>query len=171
MRIDREFWGNFQRTVAEDAEIKDAVETSNWDYAVALVKDKYENKPDLYPNLDRIKKANKLDRRLSWREILEHIFGLIPRFKTRDEMLEDECDKYISIAKPDAEIVPTIKNFIKLYVLDNDFRDIIEKQQYPRLNMEIAGFNMADLKSMGAELRAELPEYIKENIILNKYMG
>lgn len=171
MRIDREFWGNFQRTVAEDAEIKDAVETSNWDYAVALVKDKYENKPDLYPNLDRIKKANKLDRRLSWREILEHIFGLIPRFKTRDEMLEDECDKYISIAKPDAEIVPTIKNFIKLYVLDNDFRDIIEKQQYPRLNMEIAGFNMADLKSMGPDLRAELPEYIKENIILNKYMG
>lgn len=171
MRIDREFWGNFQRTISADTDIRDAVEQSNWDYAVALVKDKYENKPDLYPNLDKIKRANKLDRRLSWREILEHIFGLMPRFKTRDEMLEDECDKFISIAKPDAEIVPIVKNFIKLYVVDSDFRDIIETAQYPRLNMEIAGFNMADLKAMGADLRAELPEYIKENIILNKYMG
>ncbi len=171
MRIDREFWGNFQRTISADEDIKNAVDNSDWDYAVSLVKDKYENKPDLYPTLDRIKTATKLDRRLSWREILENIFGLIPRFKSRDEMLEDECDKYISIVKPCAEIVPSIKNFIKLYVVDNTFRDIIEKQEYPRLDAEIPGFGMQDLKIMGKEIREGLPEYIKENIVLNKYMG
>ncbi len=170
MRIDREFWGNFQKTISADTDIKNAVENSDWDYAVSLIKDRYENKPELYPNLEKIKKANKLDRRLSWREILEHIFGLLPRFKTRDEMLDDECDKYISIVKPDAEIVPSVKNFIKLYVTDNTFRDIIEKQEYPRLNAEIPGFSMQDLKLMGKDIRESLPEYIKENIVLNKYM-
>ncbi|MDW2994665.1 MAG: DEAD/DEAH box helicase family protein [Alphaproteobacteria bacterium] len=171
MRIDREFWGNFQNAIREDDDIKKAVDLSDWDNAVALIKEKYENKPDLYPNLEKIKKATKIDRRLSWREILEHIFGLISRFKTRDEMLEEECEKCISIIKPDAKVVSLVKNYIKLYVTDNVFRNIIETEQYPRLNVDVAGFSMQDLKDMGKELREKLPVYIKENIILNHYMG
>ena len=170
MRIDREFWGTFQNTVRGDEDIKMAVENSDWDHAVALVKDRYENKPELYPNLEKIKRANNLDRRLSWREILEHIFGFIPKFKTRNELLEDEFDKCVSIIKPEASIVPLVKNFIKLYATDDNFRNIIETAQYPRLSTEVPGFDIKDLQALGKDLISALPEYIKENIILNKYM-
>lgn len=170
-RLDREFWGDFKQTVAADADIKAAVEKSDWEYAVSLVKSRYENQPDLYPNLEKIKRANKLDRRLTWREILENIFGFIKGFKNRDEMLDDECDKYISIAKPQAEHIPLIRNFIKLYVTDNIFREIIENTEFPRLNAEVAGFTMSDARTLGRDMCHDLSEYIKENIVLNKYMG
>jgi type I restriction enzyme R subunit len=168
MRIDREFWGNVQKEIADDDDIKTAVDAEDWDRAVALTKDRYENKPKLFANLERIQKANKLDRRLSWREVLEKIFGFIGNFKSRDLMLDDECEKFISIAKPEPTTIPTIRNFIKAYVLDADFRAIIEKQDFPRLYM-YAGFDMDDYKTLG-DLRNILPTYIKENIILNNYM-
>lgn len=168
MRIDREFWGNVQKEIANDDDIKIAVENEDWEHAIALVKTKYEDKPKLFATLERIKKANKLDRRLSWREVLEKIFGFIGDFKSRDSMLDDECEKFISIAKPDPTIIPMVKNFIKSYVLDSGFRDIIEKQDFPKLEV-YPGFSMADYKALG-DLRLVLPTYIKENIILNNYM-
>ncbi|GHV11421.1 hypothetical protein AGMMS49938_02050 [Fibrobacterales bacterium] len=169
MRIDREFWGNVQKEISADYEIKQAVNNDNWDRAINLVKDKYEDKPELFANLDKIKKANNLNRRVSWREVLEKIFGFIPSFKDKNTLLEDECDKFILISKPDAEIVPQVKNFIKAYIADSNFRDIIEKQNYPRLNTDCPGFNLDDYKKLG-ELRKILPIYIKDNISLNAFM-
>jgi len=36
-----------------------------------------------------------VDRRLSVREILEKVFGRIPGFKSRDELLDDEFQKFL----------------------------------------------------------------------------
>lgn len=170
MRIDREFWGAVKNEISSDNDIKEAVDDENWDRAIALVRARYENKPKLYPTLDTIKKANKLDRHLGWREVLENIFGFLPRFKTKREMLESESEKYISIVKPNPEIVPVIKNYMELYLTDHRFREIIDKKEYPRLNTEIAGFDMADLKKMGIDNMNDLLNYIKDAIILNDYM-
>ena len=41
----------------------------------------------------KLRKAAAADRRLTLREILEKVFGLIPRFKSKDELLEDEFAK------------------------------------------------------------------------------
>ncbi|MCL2144042.1 MAG: DEAD/DEAH box helicase family protein [Endomicrobia bacterium] len=167
MRVDREFWGSVQKEIGEDIEIKDAVDNEHWDRAIHLVRTKYENKPKLFANLEKIKKANHLDRRVSWREVLEMIFGLIPDFKDKNAMLEDECDKFISIYKPDADIVPLIKNFIKAYILDTDFLKIIEDKNFPKLNF-YAGFNFDDYRKLGS-FRDILPVYIKDNINPNIY--
>ncbi|MBN1325041.1 MAG: DEAD/DEAH box helicase family protein [Alphaproteobacteria bacterium] len=170
MRIDREFWGAVKKEIADDTDIKQAVDNENWDRAVSLVRDRYENKPKLYPTLETIKKANKLDRHIGWREVLENVFGFLPKFKTKREMLEEESDKYVSIAKPNAEIVPIIKNFIELYLTDNRFREIIDKKDFPMLDTEIPGFSMADIKEMGIIQMNDLLNYIKDAIILNDYM-
>ena len=47
------------------------------------------DKPEEYYTLDKLRKAAAVDRRLTLREILEKIFGLIPRFKSKDELLHD----------------------------------------------------------------------------------
>ena len=45
-------------------------------------------------NLEKIKRSQNLDRRVTWREVLEKVFGFIDGFKNKDDLLEDECDKF-----------------------------------------------------------------------------
>ena len=51
--------------------------------------------------LEKLRKAAAVDRRLTLREILEKIFGLIPRFKSKDELLEEEFAKFVADYKPE----------------------------------------------------------------------
>jgi type I restriction enzyme R subunit len=163
MRIDREFWGAVQKEIKADKEIKNAVENDFWEQAVWLVKQRYENKPELFASLEKIKKANNLDRLVTWREVLEKIFGIIQNFKNKDDLLEDECDKFISIYKPDGDIAHLAKNFIRQFVSDLHFRDIIENKKFAELNT-YTGFSTSDYKNLG-DLKGEIPKYIKENMV------
>ena len=47
--------------------------------------------------LDKLRKAAAVDRRVTLREILEKVFDLIPGFKSKDELLEEEFDKFVAI--------------------------------------------------------------------------
>lgn len=168
MRIDRELFQQAKDKFTQDEDIVKAVDREDWARAEHIVKEKYENKPNLFITLDKLRKSENLDRRLTWIEVLQRAFGFIKRFKNQDELLEDECDKYISIYKPDAEHVPYIKNFIKAYSTDSNFRNIIEGKRFAELNF-YQGFTMQDYKNLNG-YRTSLPEYIKDNIVLNKYM-
>ena len=84
-----------------------------WPYE-SLVKKKIFDKPEDYFNLDKLRKAVKADRRITLKEFIEKIFGGINKFKTKDELLEEEFEKFISIYKPESKYVPYIKNYLKL---------------------------------------------------------
>ena len=168
MRIDRELFQKTEEAIKSDEDIKSAVDNENWDRAIAIVKEKYENQPDLYMNLEKIKKSQNLDRRVTWREVLEKVFGFIDGFKNKNDLLEDECDKFISIYKPEPEVVIYIKNFIKAYTEYSWFREIIDNKEFLKLNMH-AGFSSSDYLNL-KEYKDILPTYIKENINLNTYM-
>ena len=168
MKIDRELFQQAKDTFTKDTDISNAVQNENWALAENIVRERYENQPNLFVTLDKLKRSENLDRRLSWREVLQRAFGLISRFKSKDELLEDECDKYISIYKPDSEHIPYIKNFIKAYATDGEFRNIIDMKRYQELNFYQA-FTMDDYRNLNG-YRAVLPEYIKDNVALNKFM-
>jgi len=89
-----------------------------------------------------------LDRRLKLWEILEKAFGGIDRFKTRDELLNEELEKFVSIHRPDASHISRIRDFFKAYITDSEIRDIIEDKEYNRLatNPKVT---IADLKALG----------------------
>jgi type I restriction enzyme, R subunit len=79
-------------------------------------------------------KAAAADRRLTLREIIEKVFGLIPRFKSKDELLEEEFDKFVADYKPEeAAANPAIKTYFKAYVTSGRVRDIIESRQFTDL--------------------------------------
>ena len=63
--------------------------------------------------------------RITWQEFLERIFGFIDRFPTRDEKLEEEVAQFIAIYKPEAKYVPYIRNYLRAYLTDSKFRDIV----------------------------------------------
>ncbi len=115
MKIDRMFFEQFEDAVRDNATIAQAVEAGQWDRVIDYVNREVFDKPAEYYTLDKLRRAAAVDRRLGLREILEKIFGLIPRFKSRDELLEEEFAKFVADAKPeDAAAMPAIKTFFSL---------------------------------------------------------
>ncbi len=169
MKVDRKLFEKAREELQKDTDVKSAIENEQWEKAIQIVRDKYEDKPQLYLNLDKIRKSENLDRRITWREFLERAFGLIDGFKFKDDKLEDECDKFISIYKPDSKYVPYIKNYLKAYVSDDKFRQIINSKEFGELNV-YGGFTMAEFKALNG-WRETIPEYVKDYVPINQYMS
>ena len=169
MRVDRQLFQQAKETFAKDSDIKAAVESEQWDKAVETLRDRYENKPNLYLTLEKIRNSENLDRRVTWREVLERAFGLINRFESKNEKMETEVDKFISIYKPESCYVPHIRNYMKAYISDEKFRTVINAKEYAELNT-YAGFSMEEFKSLNG-YRDEVPQYIKNYVSLNQYMN
>lgn len=168
MRIDREFFGKFEQTVKRDTFVSQKVNEGNFDAAETYILENIFERPEDFFNLEKLRKAVQLDRRLTLREILEKIFGLIPIFKTKDELLEEECQKFISIYKPPSDYVLPVKNFLKAYVTDPKVREIVESKRYANL---ATSPTYDDFRALTKELRKLIPEYVKDYIPLNKYVA
>jgi type I restriction enzyme R subunit len=100
--------------VRENDFIAASVEAGQWDRVIDYVNKEVFDKPDEYYTLDKLRKAAAVDRRLTLREILEKIFGLIPRFKSKDELLEEEFSKFVADYKPEeAEAIPRHQDLLQ----------------------------------------------------------
>ena len=158
MKVDRKLFEKAQQELAEDQDIKIAVDNEQWEKAITITRERYEDKPELYLTLEKIRRSENLDRRVTWREVLERVFGLIDRFKNKNELLEEECDKFIAIYKPASQYILYIKNFMKAYIADSHFRDIIDNDgdlhHYP-------GFSFAEYKALNS-WRDKIPGYVKD---------
>ncbi|MDD5198194.1 MAG: DEAD/DEAH box helicase family protein [Terrimicrobiaceae bacterium] len=169
MRIDREFYAKFEDVVRENDFIAASVEAGQWDRVIDYVNKEVFDKPSEYYSLDKLRKAAGVDRRLTLREILEKIFGLIPRFKSKDEMLEEEFSKFVADQKPDeAEAIPAIKTYFKAYATSDQIRHIIESGHLTDLATNPV-FSTKDYKAVPAKYRTLIPEYIKDYVSLNQF--
>ncbi len=174
MKIDRMFFETFENTVKADATLQTYVDNEQWDRAVDYIGTQVLNKPSEFFTLDKLRRAAGVDRRLTMREILEKIFGLIPYFKSKDELLEDEFQKFLldqpqeALAKH-ADAIVALKYFFKAYATDSRLRDIIEKGKLTELNVNPA-FSMAAFKAVPKEWRDRLPEYVKDYVSLNQFL-
>jgi type I restriction enzyme, R subunit len=169
MKIDRMFFEKFVDTVRENDFIAKAIEAGQWDRVIDYVNREVFDKPEEYYNLDKLRKAAAVDRRLTLREILEKIFGLIPRFKSKDELLEEEFAKFVADLKPEeAEAIPAIKNYFKAYITSDKVRHIIESKQFTDLATNPI-FSTRDFKAVPKKYRTLIPEYIKDYVSLNLF--
>ena len=169
MKIDRMFFEKFEETVRENETIARAVEAGQWDRVIDYVNREVFDKPEEYYNLDKLRKAAAVDRRLTLREILEKIFGLIPRFKSKDELLEEEFAKFVTDTKPEeAEAILAIKTYFKAYVASDQVRHIIESRHFTDLATN-AVFSARDFRAVPAKYRTLIPEYVKDYVSLNQF--
>ncbi len=170
MKIDRMFFERFEDTVRENETIAAAVEAGQWDRVIDYVNREVFDKPEEYYTLDKLRKAAAVDRRLTLREILEKIFGLIPRFKSKDELLEEEFAKFVADAKPEeAAAIPAIKDYFKAYVTSGRVRDIIESKHYQDLATNPSFDNHA-FRAVPPKYRALIPDYVKDYVTLNQFI-
>ena len=169
MKIDRMFFDRFVDAVKEDEVVADAVETGDWERATDHVRREVLNKPEEYYTLDKLRRAVAADRRISLREILEKAFDIIPRFKTRNELLDEEFAKFVAEHTPDQSgSVPVLKNYFKAYVSDDHVRGIIDRKQFAALATNPV-FSMHEYGTVPVEFRALIPEYVKDYVSLNQF--
>ena len=165
-KIDRKYWGQFVSDVTSVDIVKQLVEAGNLDSAEAYVREHIFDKPQEFFNLEKLRQSVEVDRRLTLRELLERAFDLIPHFTTKAEKLEEECDKFISIYKPNPEQVMYIKNFLKAYITDSSIRDIVESKEFAQLATHVV---KDDFKSLEPEWREQIPLYVKDYVSINEY--
>ncbi|HEG43259.1 MAG TPA: DEAD/DEAH box helicase [Phycisphaerales bacterium] len=167
MRVDRELFGKFEQAIKQDEFISQKVEAGDFEAAESYVLENIFEKPKEFFNLEKLRKAAQIDRRLTLREILEKTFGLIPFFKNKEQLLDEECDKFISIYKPDADYILPIKNFLKAYTTDPGLRKIIESKEFAQLATSPI---RDDFKKLNSNWRKVVPDYVKDYVPLNKFM-
>lgn len=169
MKIDRMFFDRFAETVRENETIAEAVQAGQWDRVIDYVNREVFDKPEEYYNLDKLRNAADVDRRLTLREILEKVFNLIPRFKSKDELLEEEFAKFVADHKPDeAKAIPAIKTYFKVYITDGYIRDVIDKRQFTGLATSPV-FSTSDFRAVPQKYRNLIPEYVKDYVSLNQF--
>ncbi len=168
MKIDRMYFDRFEENVKADKEIQQMILERDYDGLETYILQNVFDKPDDYYNLDKLRVASKLDRRLTLREIIDKIFGFIPYFKNKEELLNEEFERFDSRYLPEEKYFNYAKNYFKSYITDSEFRDIIENKKYPLLNTNPNG---DVFRNLSPELRKLIPEYIKDNVSLNKFMA
>jgi len=168
MRIDRKLFEKIAVPVRGDKDIVLAVEDRRWEEAIRLLKERYENKPEEFITLEKLMRSENLDRRLTWKEVLQRAFGHIDEFKSREELLEEEFQKFVAIHKPENQYVLGIKNFIKAYITDPEIREIISSGKFAELATN-PKLSMIDYRALNG-WREIVPEYVKDYVVLNTYL-
>ena len=169
MKIDRMLFEKFGDIVRNDETISAAVMAGQWDRVIDYVNREVFDKPEEYYTLKKLRRAAAVDRRLTLREILERVFGLIPGFKSKDELLEEEFAKFVADCKPDeAAAIPAIRNYFKAYATSNQVRDIIDGKRFAELATNPT-FSTGDFRAVPTEYRNVIPEYVKDYVSLNQF--
>ncbi len=170
MRIDRELFGKFEDKIRADSKLSELVEQQNWDAATRHVIEELFDKPTEYFNLEKLRKASGVDRRISVRELIEKALGLIPKFKSKADLIEDEFQKFLADQQPqDGESICEIRYYFEAYLRDPIVRAKIDAGQFADLNVN-PSFTMADLRAVPEYWRKRLPEYIKDYVSLNPFL-
>jgi type I restriction enzyme, R subunit len=168
MRIDRELFDTFSRPIQADAEIAEAVTHEQWEKAIQILRARYENKPEDFVTLEKLMRAEKMDRRLTWKEVLQRTFGLIDGFKSKDALLDEEFNKFVAIHKPDNKYALLIKNYLKAYITDEEIRAIVSSGAFAQLATN-PKLPLADYQALNG-WREVVPAYVKDYVVLNTYL-
>lgn len=169
MKIDRMYFDKFEETVKEDSVAKEQYEQGNYKAVVKYIDENIMNKPNEYYTWEKLRRAIGSDRRITPNEILDKIFGTLPFFKSKKELLEDEFEAFTLTKSIPQEKYWDIKEFFSTYIIDKDVRRAIEDGKYQLLGSEISTYTMSDLKKLGKDNMRNIIDYVDDNINLSRF--
>jgi hypothetical protein len=103
------------------------------------------------------------------RESLEKVFGLILRFKTKEELPKEEFAEFVADRKPEeAAALPAIKHDFKAYIINGRVRAIIDRREYTDLATNPV-LSTRDFRAVPPKYRTPVPEYVKDYVPLNQF--
>lgn len=170
MRIDRELYtSNFEKTVREhfnnSEEFKEAV--NNWNYEIMenYIKSNIFDRPDNYFNIKKLREwyQGKTDRILWLWEILDLIFWKIDRFKTKDDIAQEEFDKFmLNNQLVDQSKFYPAKEFFKSYLSNQNFRLNVDEKKFREYADQPEIYWI--FKSLWTPTMNSIIKYIRDNV-------
>lgn len=170
MRIDREMYRNrVEDRMRSDEFIKTQLEAGNWEQIAHYIRTEVFNKPEDFINLEKLQDLYKVDYKLSIREVVEMVFGIRASFQEKDELLDEEFQKFIATQPPDEnENMLILRQYFKAYIVDEGVRRIIRDKSYQELNSHPA-FSMNEFRQLSQSARENVPVYVETYVPLDKY--
>ncbi|MDY0079051.1 MAG: DEAD/DEAH box helicase family protein [Ignavibacteriaceae bacterium] len=169
MKIDRMFFNTFEDKIRNDHFISRNFEEENWDVIIEYVKNTLFDKPEDFVNLDKLKRAAELDRKISVREIVEKALGRIPKLKSKYELLEDEFDKFISDLNLSADIdLSAVKYFFIVYISNPEVRKIIDNRDFAGL-LNNSSYRLDEFRRIPPPVVESVREYVNTYVSLSIY--
>jgi type I restriction enzyme R subunit len=176
MRIDREMYRSFEATTIEEVgkhpelELQEAIASDDWSRVEEYVRENIFNKPEEYWNMDKLRAAYGVGRRLPLREILQKVFGVISRFPTRQDLASEDFERFLSVEGVDGSKVHELQTLFTAYLLYPDVRAAVDAGNFGQLTAD-ARLNLKELKALGEPQRKLALNYIKDNIVINRYLA
>ena len=170
MKIDRMFFQKFEDEVKQDETARAQYEQGNYAAAQRYIEETYLDKPTEHYTWDKLRRATGVDRRVTVREMLDKIFGLIPAFKSKQELVSDEFDGYLLTCGVSSGDYYEVKRFFETYLTDREVRRAIEDKKYQRLGTDIPSYTFADLRRLGQKNMNSVIGYINDNVNLSRFM-
>lgn len=172
MRVDRELYINkfedeVKGTYEKNPIFKEAVNSGNYEQMEKFVKAHLFNKPKEYFTLETIRGGYQADRRLGLWEILDKIFGKIMHFKTKEEIADEEFERFLVAQGIPHDLFYEAKEFFKLYLIDESFRAAVNQKEFSKFAASPA--TMEIFHKLGRDKIQGIAEYIKDNISLNTF--
>ena len=167
MKVDRMFFNTFASTINEQhPEIRELILSHDFEAAADYLIKNVLDKPDEYFTMEKLQRSIQLDRNLTTEELLKFVHGLIDHIPTKRDCLEEDFEKFDNRYMPEKELVDLIKHIFEAYILDQDFRSIIDNKEFAKLNTHSSG---AIFKKLPEKYRSLIPSYIKDHVSLNRY--
>lgn len=170
MKIDRMFFQKFEDEVKQDATAREQYEQGNYAAAQRYIEEKYLDKPAEHYTWDKLRRATGVDRRVTVREMLDKIFGLIPGFKNKQELVNDEFDGFLLTCGVPAGDYYEVRRFFETYLTDKEVRRAIEDHKFQRLGTDIPSYTFSELKRLGMQNMRRVVGYINDNVNLSRFM-
>lgn len=98
------------------------------------------------------------------------IFGAIPSFKSKKELVNDEFDGYLLTCGVPAGDYHEIRRFFETYLTDKDVRRAIEDKKFQLLGTQIPSYTFSDLKRLGVANMNSVIGYVNDNVNLSRFM-
>lgn len=165
MKIDRELYKSFKSTVMEDLLIKDVILKQDFEEAERAIKERIFDTSDGKFSLEKLRKSLGVDRKLTMRELLMHVFDIIDHIPSRRECIDEEFDRFDSQHSMDDEVYDLAKEVFEAYAADDEFRNIIESKKFADLSIHPSG---DAFKNLPKNYRQTIPAYIKQNVNMER---
>jgi type I restriction enzyme, R subunit len=168
MKIDRKLFEKFEERMQGDEFVKEQYYQNNPAAILKYLEDNIFNKPKDYFTMEKLRRSIGVDRKITLKEILDKIFGVIPHFKSKRELIEEEFERFLQLNEVNTEKYYDIKTFFETYISDKDVRRIIEDKDFQMLSTN-SSYTFNDLKNLGSENMQGIVEYIQDNVNINKF--
>ncbi|GHT84043.1 hypothetical protein FACS1894137_06600 [Spirochaetia bacterium] len=168
MKVDWMFFEKFGHTIRNDYPVvKELYEAEKWDELLDYIDRNVLNKPVEFFTLEKLRRAINADWRIGMKEIIEKIYSNDYTFKTREERLDEEFDKFDSRYIHNEADFDSAKMFFKTYIDDREFRDIVDSGRFAELNNNPNG---DVFRALTQERRKIIIEYIKDLVPWNDFV-